>query len=389
MRRRAPWLLLGVTTTAAVFSLGFGELASADVPMAIALAAFTFAFAGVGATLAARVPASPLGWIMCSAGLVVGLIVFADSWGQAYANDPSDGRPGSLVALWFSNWAWVLAVGPTATFLLLLFPTGRLPSPRWRPVARTAAAALLVGTVGLALEPGPIEGYPHIVNPVGVEGAGPVSGLALLALSATAIASVASLGVRYRHAGFRERQQLKWLLWAAGLVALVIAAIAGTGLAGVKVSDNLINGGMVGALTAVPLAIGIAILRHGLFDIDVVINRTLVYGALTATLGVAYLAFVLLLQLLLSPLTEDSDLAIAGSTLAAAALFRPARARIQALVDRRFYRRKYDASRTMATFGARLRDEIELDALAGDLRAVVGETMQPAHISIWLRESPR
>jgi hypothetical protein len=219
-------------------------------------------------------------------------------------------------------------------------------------------------------------------------GIDPVAALGSVAVLFAALASVASLVVRFRRSSGVERLQLKWLTYSAAIVGLVllfvIVAEATTG-----VSDELSNTLVSVSIAALPVSMGVAILRHGLFDIDVVINRTLVYGALTATLVGAYVGTVLLLQLALGPLTEDSDLAIAGSTLAMAALVRPLRARIQELVDRRFYRHRYDAARTLAGFGARVRAEVELDALSGELRSVVAETMQPAHVSLWLREAPR
>jgi hypothetical protein len=185
---------------------------------------------------------------------------------------------------------------------------------------------------------------------------------------------------RFRRSAGAERQQLKWFAYAGVLLAMLMP-IAGA----FWYRTVLIQAGVALAFNAMPLAVGVAILRYRLYDVDVLINRTLVYGALTATLAGAYLGLVLLMQLAISPLTEQSDLAIAGSTLAVAVLFRPARSRIQAAVDRRFYRRKYDAQRTLESFGGRLRDQVDLEALGGELRAVVHDTVQPAHVSLWLK----
>jgi hypothetical protein len=266
---------------------------------------------------------------------------------------------------------------------------GDCRSRGWRLVAWLAAAALALCLVGTAFEPGEmLDGEVSSVgNPLGASGAaGKLIGVLADAGNAlavlTVILAVASLAMRFEKAQAKERQQLKWLLFVA-LVAL-------GGLLTAMIQPNVVAS--VGwftfsaaVLLGVPAAFGIAILRHQLYDIDVVINRTLVYTILTVTLVAAYVGSVLVFRLTVDPLTGPSDLGIAGSTLAVAALFRPARGRIQAVVDRHFYRSRYDAARTVQTFSEQLRHELDLDAMAADLRAVIQDTMQPTHTSLWLR----
>lgn len=383
MSRSAARAAFGATVglLAATVAVSTGQSGDDDTAIAAVIVLFVLTFAVVGLLLASSRPDNPLGWVMCLAGFAYALMAFADEYAQSYVRNPGEGLPGAAVALWLSSWGWLAGMGPAATFLPLLFPTGRLPSLRWRPVAWVAGAGLALGLLGTAFAAGRYEGY-AVDNPVGVPGAAAVGGAGLALIALATVLSATSLVFRYRGAGHRERQQLKWLLLAAALVGFVIVVVVGLESAGVRLSDNLVNGLVTASVTALPVAIGIAILRHGLYDIDIVINRTLVYSALTVTLAGAYAGTVLLLQLVLSP---GSDLAIAASTLAAAALVRPARARIQRLVDRRFYRRRYDTQRTLQQFGGRMRQEVDLEALAGELRAVVGETMQPAHVSLWLR----
>jgi hypothetical protein len=236
--------------------------------------------------------------------------------------------------------------------------------------------------VGSAFAPGSIENFPWSHNPLGIEGfpGKTLAGIAFPIGVAAALAAIASLVVRYRRSHGIERQQLKWVT-AAGSV-LVLSFVVG-GVLTDSVSEQAGWAALVVGLSTVAAAVAVALLRYRLYDIDAVINRALVYAVLTAILGASYLAGVLLLQFVLSP---SSDLSVAASTLAVAALFRPARAQIQQAVDRRFYRRRYDAARTLERFGGRLRDEVDLDSLGGELRGVVAETMQPAHLSLWLRE---
>jgi hypothetical protein len=267
------------------------------------------------------------------------------------------------------------------TFLLLLFPDGRLLTPRWRPVAWCAGVGIAGVFVTAGLNSGPLDDFPQIQNPLGVDTKllDAAMAVSVLLLLVGLIGSPLSLYLRLRRGSGEQRQQIKWLVWA-GAVAVISFVI---GAVGYEVwGDEISNALILTSVLGLAVATGVGILRYRLYDIDVVINRTLVYAVLTATLAGVYLGGVLLLQVVLSP---SSDLAVAGSTLAVAALFRPARSRIQRAVDRRFYRRRYDAARTLERFGGRLRDEVDLDSLGVELRGVVVETMQPAHVSLWVR----
>ena len=372
---RLAWSFCTLTVIGLAAAISFPSAQEdEEVWSLVASLVFALSFATVGALVASRRPANPIGWIMCLAGLAYAVGGVSVSYVESTLAGGDDDAL-TRVADWVSGWVWMLGIGPAATFLPLLFPDGRLPSRRWRPVAWVAAVGLGVMVVGLALP----DAWTVAEVAAGVGG---------LLLVLAAIASIASLVFRFRRAPHVERNQLKWLTYAAALVGIaVLVQIVAEVTVGT--SDDFSNTLVSASIATLPVSIGIAILRHRLYDIDVVINRTLVYGALTAALAGAYLGSVLLLQLALSPLTEDSDLAIAGSTLAVAALVRPLRARIQGIVDRRFYRRRYDAARTLESFGGRLRDQVDLDALGADLRGVITETMQPAHVSLWLREGPR
>ena len=237
----------------------------------------------------------------------------------------------------------------------------------------------------MSTQPGPVEGVAGTVNPLAADWAAPLApafGLVILSFPVC----LASLVLRYRRSGARQSAQLRWVAFGGAVfVGVYLAALPFTdGDSGLSVAVTVVAQCAFGAL---PVAIGYAMLRHDLYDIDVVINRTLVYGSLTLLLAASYVGGVLLLQLALRPVTQSSDLAVAGSTLAVAALFRPARDRIRAVVDRRFYRSRYDATRTLARFTAHLRDQLDADALAGDICRVVDETVQPAHVSLWTPSS--
>ncbi len=372
-----------------------GEQAASELGFVVVILVFPL----TGGLILRRQPRNTIGWVLQGIGFVWGIGAFTD----IYARYGLLVNPGSLprpdVAAAINGGIWAPAIGLMGTFLILLYPDGHLPSPRWRPLAWLSAATIVALSTTLYLTPGPLElgPVPALANPMGWEAARPVLSVlfpALLALLPLCILGcAAALVVRFRGSHGVERLQLKWLATAGALVAgmflatmtvsPLIKGLSSSGEAPAWV--GLLDTASFLSFILLPTAIGTAILRHRLYDIDVVINRALVYGFLTTALAGVYLGSVLLLQLVLNPLTAQSDLAVAGSTLAVAALFRPARTRFQAAVDRRFYRSRYDAARTLDDFAGSLRSELDLEAVGTDLRAAVHETMQPAHISLWLR----
>jgi hypothetical protein len=358
------------------------------------------AFPLVGALIASRRPHNPIGWICLAVGLFWMLNIMSGGYGiyGLLASPGSVPFPAAIGSQ--GEWMGPATVGLLGTYLILLFPDGRLPSARWRPLAWLSGTVLVLVSIANALAPGPLPDLGGVRNPFGLEGYPWMSGArdALnLLLSVCMLASVSSLVIRYRRSGGEVRQQIKWIAFAASVVALGVsgAVVLGTFAAGTAGGTHpLLIGLLEDAITlsfaGVPIAVGFAVLKYRLYNIDVIINRTLVYGSLTATLVALYFGGIVVLQRFFVLLTgKQSTLAVVASTLLIAALFTPLRRRIQSYIDRRFYRRKYDARKTLEAFSAKLRDETDLEALSDDLVAIVRETMQPAHVSLWLRRSSR
>jgi hypothetical protein len=348
--------------------------------------AIAITFAGLGALIASRHPDNAIGWLFLGAAVSAGVGYLAGAYADHWVDSGDGPALVGKTAAAYSSLSWFPWILVPSTFLLLLFPDGHLLSRRWRPVAWCAAAGIGLGFVTQGLRPGPLEDYPQVTNPYGVDGLGIdlLSGVAVLLIVVGIAGSSASLIIRFRRARGEQRQQMKWIAFAgavAGVCVMVFTVLYDV------VGEDVANAGIMSGVLCLPLAAGLAILRYRLYDIDVVINRTLVYGALSATLAAVYLGSVLLLQLLLNGVTGDSGLAVAASTLGVAALVRPARARIQATVDRRFFRRRYDAAQTLEEFSARLRDQLDLGTLNAELSSVVHDTLQPAHVSVWLRSA--
>jgi hypothetical protein len=340
--------------------------------------AFVF-YAVVGALIVRGRPRNPVGWLFCG----IGVGTTAGNLLNAY----SGGASASTTAAWFAANGGV-PVDVTVMLAVVLFPTGHYLSRGWRRAGTAVLVANAIGLVVVAFEPGPLSSNPRIRNPLGLDAvAGPLHALAAatpVVVAVTLLLPIAAAVARFRRSAGLERQQLKWLALAAAFsIATLGALLVLDGFVNLDTgTGQVVAGSLLGlVMAAPPAAAAMAILRHRLYDIDVVINRTLVYGALTVTLGATYLGLVLLVGLAVG----RSGFAVAVSTLAVAALFRPALRRIQAVVDRRFYRRRYDATQTLEAFSGRLRDQIDLDALSAELRAVTQQTVQPAHVSLWLR----
>jgi hypothetical protein len=344
-------------------------------------------YSTVGAIVASRLPGSPIGWLFCAIAFTFGAVHFCAEYAYYTLLAPPGSLLGGEAAAWLTSWAGFLGLG-LVVFLDLLFPNGRLPSARWRWFAWFTAIALLPAATLAALSPGRILST-TLHNPLGIEGLPNVSKEVEVFMYALVIVGASSMLMRLRRAGSVERQQVKWFAYAT---VVVISGVILKNVVYPMVSVRWLWWvGLI--LTAVgvvssPVAMGLAIFRYRLYEIDLIINRTLVYGSLTALLVGVYVGSIVVLQGLLRALTgqeQQPQLAVVISTLVIAALFNPLRRRVQSFIDRRFYRRKYDARKTLEAFSAKLRDETDLDALSGDLVGVVRETMQPAHVSLWLR----
>jgi hypothetical protein len=355
------------------------------------------AFPIVGALIASRRPHNPIGWICLAVGLLWMLLGLFDYYGVYGLAKPGT-VPFPVVFYALVQWLWLPNVGLLAIYLLLLFPDGRLPSRRWRPLAWLSGAVIILLGVVSVLAPGELTELEGVRNPFGLEGAPwlvDAEIVLLLLFVACILASVVSLILRYRHSGGEVQEQIKWIALAGSFVGLLLSTVLGV----LIVSEVMRGSGgstplwlqgllfvMLLSFAGVPVAIGFAVLKYRLYDIDLLINRALVYGSLTAMLALFYVGSVVGLQSVFRGLTgQESTLAVVASTLVIAALFGPLRRRVQAFVDRRFYRRKYDAVKILAAFNARLRDETDLEALSSDLVGVASATMQPEHVSLWLR----
>ncbi len=387
---RLAWTLWGLSILAVVLSAPLAVLNGFELGFDWVFGGVTAtSFSSVGAVVASRRPENAVGWIFCVIGLSSGVLVFSAQYGLygIFTN------PGALpaAALLVSSTFGLAGVlfGLLITFALLLFPDGHLPSRRWLPVAWLCTLGVVLMTAGLGLGAVQMGGRElvrrlvqgtEIVPAEGASLAGMLNGIGHILVFLGFAAAVVSLFVRRRRADRTERQQLKWFAYAAAMFALAILSYA---LPWPEWISELLE---LTVALFLPVAIGIAILRYRLYDIDRIINRTLVYGAMTAMLVAVYVGTVVTLQWALRSLTGgESQLAVVASTLVVAALFNPLRRRLQEFIDRRFYRKKYDAVKTLAQFSAKLRDETDLDSLSNDLLAVVHGTVQPEHASLWLR----
>jgi hypothetical protein len=395
-QRRAAWSVFGLIVLLyvanGVISLAShtGNSGSGDIVFALTLLAFPI----VGVLIASRMPDNRIGWLLLAIGLGWSIAI-----GSGYADYGGHGThvgtlPGATAAAAIGQGQWVLPVGLMGTFLLLLYPNGSLPGPRWRVVAYASVAAIVLAPIAIAIAPGKLvdAGYPHTDNPLGIS-AIPTLFLVLpiVLVPLSILASAISLVVRFRRSRGVERLQLKWLVSAGALVAalyvvvfpLSLALSSGSGTPGwledVQSAFSL-------SFALIPVAIGFAVLRRGLYGIDLIIRRTVLYAALLVLLGGFYAGGIWIVGTSLRTLTDRSDtVAVTVSTLLVFAIFQPVRARVQRALDQRFYRAKYDAQSAIESLSRTLSQQVELGAVEREILAVVRATVQPAHVGLWLR----
>src|SRR5215203_658230 len=339
----------------------------------LVLAALTFST--VGALVAFRRRENPIGWLLLGTGMLYATEAFAGNY-STYAFSTDQGSlPGGVAAAWLTSWVWILG-GSLIPFVFLFFPDGRLPSPRWRPLAWLVLVNAALAVAPYAFAPGPLEDFPRespVINPIGIEGSAGILGLfaqvSNFLLVPITLGMILAFYIRFRRAQGEERQQIKWVAYAVVLFTAVIIVVSVWPSLDTSLLGSVL---FLAAFLAIPSAMALAILKYRLYDIDVVINRTLVYTVLTTVLALLYFGSIALLQTVLIVLTgQGSQLAVVASTLLIAALFNPIRRRIQGFIDRSFYRSKYDAAKTLETFSASLREETDLTELNDHLLAVV------------------
>jgi len=343
-------------------------------------------FGALGALILTRQPTNRYGWLMTAIAFVHTLGYFAAGLAGYLLYRDATPAPGGVGAAWFFVWSAAVHYVPSATLVFLLFPDGRLPSRRWRPLAVLTLISLVVAPIGVATLEGPLAVFTAFSNPFGVPGPLPLAlvGIGTILGAICVAGSVASLFARYRSAAGVERQQLKWILYGAAASLVVAVVVLGLGVPVTSAATYLSVATVVLAVAA-----GVAILRYHLFDIDLLINRTLVYGITTGGIAASFVIGIIVLQTLVRPFTGGSEIAVAGSTLASLGLVGPVRRWAQDGVDRRFYRARFDSARTVDDFAVRLRDQVDLDAVRVDLLTTVAQTMQPSHASVWLRTPGR
>lgn len=400
-RQTAAVAAIWIVTTAAIgLSLATSRTGSAanDLGSVIGQSVPAVMLATVGAILVVRLPGHVIGWLLAAGGLAIALTEGSLGLADYGLNAHPGSVPGAVWFGWLGQLMWVPEIACLFILLPLFYPSGRLPSARWRVVVIIAGALVLTGGLSAAFVQWAPAPYP-VGNPLALGGsaAALVTFLnfvvaTMLVLAGGALAT-ASLIVRYRRAASIERQQLKWFAavavvtgvgGAANVLTSTVDLAAPTGLFGIinGVSGFVIDGG----LTLLPVAIGIAVLRYRLYEIDRLISRTIGWAVVSALIAVLFVGFVLAMQAALTPLTELNDLAVAGSTLLVATLFVPIRARVQRLVDRRFNRSRYDAERTIAAFAERLRDEVDVETLRAEILATVTRAVEPTSVALWLRD---